>query len=85
MELLSTQEAKKRLGISDATMRRWIRAGKIEGQLINHMYYFREQDIAKLLTNRNKEDALSQRLSSMEAKIEKLDLELLKLREARTH
>ncbi len=63
MGLLSIQEAKSRLGISDATIRRWIRAGKIEGQLINHMYYFREQDITKLLKNRNKNDDYSQRLA----------------------
>ncbi len=78
MDLLTIEEARKRLGISDSTMRRWIRQGKIKPQEIAHRYYFSEQDITRLLPKRSQDNALSQRISILEQEViqlrERVDL-----------
>ncbi len=84
MDLLTIEEARQRLGISDSTIRRWMRQGKIEAQLLARRYYFREQDVARLLTERHREDDLSvtnQQLTELKLHIASLDLEVMQLRE----
>ncbi len=81
MDLLTIEEAKKRLGVSDSTLRRWMRKGKIKAQLIEHRYYFRAEDVDRLLPKQKDTDALSQRLGNAEANIETLHQETAKLRQ----
>ncbi len=84
MDLLTIEEARRRLGISDSTIRRWMRQGKIEAKLLARRYYFREQDVARLLAKHSKENDLSvtsQQVADLKLHIASLDLEVMQLRE----
>lgn len=84
MDMLTIEQARQRLGISDATIRRWLRAGRIKAELIRGKYYFSEQEITRLLSEQNKEDDLSvtkQQLIDLKSIVAELEREYMQLRE----
>ena len=46
---LPVAEVAKRLGLSQETIRRWLRLGKMPGRKIGQMHYVREADMKRFL------------------------------------
>lgn len=48
-ELLSLQEVVRWLQVSDSTLRRWIKSGKIEASQLGRQYRFEEEEVKKFI------------------------------------
>jgi len=72
---MNVQEAAKRLGKGESTIRRWIRDGKIEASMINGTYDIPESAInEQLISSQTAEDGRSQ-ITAMRVRLESIERE----------
>lgn len=46
---LTVTETARRIGVSDETVRRWLRLGKLPGRKLTQTYFIREKDVDEFL------------------------------------